>query len=220
MQDLKIPKMLHFIWLGSPMPEHMERNVTEWQRLNPDWNAYLWTDKNIPILRHSELYRRAKDLVPRDAVYQFQSDIIRLELLYDFGGFYADTDTRPLRPLRDALGGLEVFAAAEDRNWVGNTYLGATPGHPIFRDLLSGLAANVRRLKGKRPNHLSGPRYVTPIWRAHKGYVAPSHQWYPYSYTNVKNGTIPSDFDTNVMAVHEWFHTQTLLDNRRSRYSA
>ena len=219
-QDLKIPKMLHFVWLGRPMPEHMERNVTQWQQMNPDWRTYLWTQDNIPMLRHYELYRDATAYVPRDAVYQFRADIIRLELLYDLGGFYADTDTRPLRPLKDALGGLEEFAAMEDRNWVGNTYLGAVPGHPIFADLIAGLASNVQRLKGKRPNRLSGPRYLTPIWRSHKGYTAPSHQWYPYSYTHVKNGNIPSDFDTNVMAVHEWFHTQTLLDNRRSRYSA
>lgn len=214
-QDLKIPKMMHFVWLGSPMPEHMRSNVAEWRRLNPDWLAHVWTEKNIPILRHSDLYRRAQDLVPKDAVYQLQSDIIRLELLYDFGGFYADTDTRPLRPLREALEGHEVFAAAEDRNWVGNTYLGSTPGHPIFADLIRGLDANVRRLKGKRPNHLSGPRYLTPVWRAHGGYVAPSAQWYPYSYTHVKNGNIPTDYDPDVFSVHTWNHTKEVMEARR-----
>lgn len=215
-QDLKIPKRLHFVWLGKPMPKHLVRNVAEWRRLHPEWLTYLWTEKNIPALRHSDLYRNAKRLVPADAVEQFQADIIRYELLYDFGGFYADADTRPLRPIDSALGGLEVFAAAEDRNWVGNTYLGATPGHPLFADLIRGLDANVRRLKGKRPNHLSGPRYLTPIWRAHNGYVAPSAQWYPYSYTHVKNGNIPSDYDTNVYAVHEWHHTQRVMENRRA----
>lgn len=214
-QDLKIPRKLHFVWLGRPMPEHMERNVTAWQQMNPDWDAYLWTEKNIPILRHSELYRRAEEYVPRDAVYQFKADIIRLELLYDFGGFYADTDTYPLRPLGEALAGRDEFAAMEDHNWVGNTYLGAVPGHPIFAELISGLESNVRRLKGKRPNHLSGPRYLTPIWKAHQGYVAPSHQWYPYSYTHVRNNMIPSDFDTNVFAVHSWNHTREVMEARR-----
>jgi len=215
-QDQKIPKKLHFIWLGKPMPEHLQRNVMEWRRLHPDWLTYLWTEKNVPVPRHDRLYRRAKDYVPTDAVEQFQADILRYELLYDFGGFYADVDTRPLRPIGEALAGREVFAAAEDRNWVGNTYLGSVPGHPIFADLIGGLAANVRRLKGKRPNHLSGPRYLTPIWRAHGGYVAPTEQWYPYSYTHVKNGNVPSDYDTNVYAVHEWHHTQRVMENRRA----
>jgi mannosyltransferase OCH1-like enzyme len=212
-QELKIPKMLHFIWLGSPMPEHMERNVTEWQRLNPEWRAYLWTDQNIPVLRHSALYRRAKDLVPPDAVYQFQADIIRLELLYDFGGFYADTDTRPLKPIDSALYGHEVFAAMEDKNWVGNTVLGSVPGHPIFRDLVAGLASNVRQLRGKRPNHLSGPRYLTPIWKTHGGYTAPSHLFYPYSYRDVINGTIPDNLG-DAYIEHQWHHTRTLLKTR------
>lgn len=214
-EDPKIPKKLHFVWLGRPMPEHMQRNVTAWKEMNPDWTTYLWTEKNIAILRHTELYRRAKELVPPDAVYQFQSDIIRLELLFDFGGFYADTDTYPLRPLDEALAGREVFAAAEDRNWVGNTYLGAVPGHAVFRDLLSGLAGNVRRHPRKRPNHLSGPRYLTPIWRAHNAYVAPSRQWFPYSYTHVKNDAIPYDYDSDVFAVHEWNHTREIMERRR-----
>lgn len=216
MQDLKIPKMMHFVWLGRPMPESMERNVTDWQLMNPGWRAYLWTDRNVPILRHSALYRRAEDYVPRDAIYQFRADIIRLELLYDFGGFYADTDTRPLRPLDAALGGLEVFAAMEDRNWIGNTYLGSVPGHPIFHDLVSGLAASARRYKGRRPNQISGPRYLTPIWRAHGGYTAPSRQWYPYSYTDVKRNTLPDDYDSNVFAIHEWNHTREVMEARNA----
>lgn len=215
-QDLKIPKMLHFIWIGKPMPEHLEHNLKEWRRLHPEWLTYLWTEKNIPDLRHQELYRAAPKLVPQDAVEQFRADIIRYELLYDFGGFYADVDTRPLRNIESALVGLEVFAAAEDRNWVGNTYLGAIPGHPIFHDLISGLAFNVRRLRGKRPNHLSGPRYLTPIWRHHNGYVAPSDQWYPFSYTHVRNGNIPSDFNTDVYCVHQWHHTQRVMEARRA----
>lgn len=214
MED-KIPKRLHFVWLGKPMPDHLAENVAKWRELHPEWMTYLWNERNIPVLRHSDLYRRAKELVPPDAVYQFQADIIRYELLYDFGGFYADVDTRPLRPIDSALKGLEVFAAMEDRNWVGNTYLGAAPGHEIFADLIRGLAGNVKRLRGKRPNHLSGPRYLTPIWRSHNGYTAPSHQWYPYSYTHVKSGNTPSDFDTNVFAVHTWNHTQEVLENRR-----
>lgn len=216
MQDMIIPKSLHFIWLGKPMPDHLAANVKRWRELHPDWNTYLWNERNIPLLRHVDLYRRAKDLVPADAVAQFRSDIIRYEILFDFGGFYADVDTRPLRPLGEALAGREVFAAAEDRNWVGNTYLGATAGHPLFADLIRGLDSNVRRLKGKRPNHLTGPRYLTPIWRAHNGHVAPSHQWYPYSYTHVKNGNVPDKFASDVFAVHSWNHTREVLEARHA----
>lgn len=213
-QDTKIPKMLHFIWLGRPMPERMEHNVTEWQRMNPDWSAYLWSEKNIPELRHDEMYRRAENYVPRDAIFQFRADIIRLELLYEFGGFYADTDTYPLRPLGEALAGRDEFAAMEDRNWVGNTYLGATPRHGLIHELLKGLADSAHRRRGQRPSHISGPRYLTPIWKTWGGYTAPSELWYPYSYRDVKRNSLPDDYDSNVFAVHEWNHTREVMESR------
>jgi mannosyltransferase OCH1-like enzyme len=215
-QDLKIPKHMHFIWLGGPMPDHLIDNLIRWRIHHLDWQFFTWSEDNLKWLENHTLFNRASSLVPKDAVYQFQADVARYEILYKYGGFYADADTRPLRPIDQALEGLEVFAAAEDRNWVGNTYLGAVPGHPLFHDLISGLSANVRRLRGKRPNHLSGPRYLTPIWRAHGGYVAPSHQFYPYSYTHVKTGNIPVNFPEDVVAVHQWNHTQEVMEARRA----
>lgn len=216
-KDRVIPKALHFIWFGKPMPEHLASNIEEWKRLHPRWRCYLWTEKNLPLLRNASLFEQAEQLVPADAVEQFRADIVRYELLHDMGGFYADVDTRPLRPLDDVIGDHQVFAAMEDRNWVGNTYLGSVSGHPIFRDLIAELPANVQRLRGKRPNRLSGPQYLTPIWRRHQGYAAPSDQFYPYSYTHVKSGNVPTQFAFGVIAVHSWNHTRSVLEHRRAR---
>lgn len=217
MTTLRIPKKLHFIWVGSPMPDHLADNVYQWRKLHPDWQCHVWKERNLPELRNQDLFDKARELVPPDAVEQFRADLARYELLYDIGGFYADVDTRPMRSIEPALDGVDVFAANEDRNWVGNTYLGAVPGHRIFKDLVSGLAGNVRRLRGRRPNHLSGPRYLTPIWRTHGGYTAPTSQWFPYSYTNVKNGSVPETFGPDVYAVHQWHHTKRVMDARRTR---
>ena len=217
MDDMKIPARLHFIWVGSPMPQHLSENVDQWRAMHPDWQCHVWTEKNLPILRNRDLYKRAPELVPADAVGQFRADIARYELLFDFGGLYCDVDTIPLRPIDDALVGHEVFAAMEDRTYVGNTYLGSVPGHQIFRDLVAGLPANVKRMPGKRPNKLSGPQYLTPVWKRHGGYTAPSREWFPFSYTDVKNGTVPTDYAPEVRAVHQWYHTNTVLENRRAR---
>lgn len=216
-KDRFIPMALHFIWLGPPMPNHLIANVEEWKRLHPRWRTYLWTEDNLPLLRNVALFDDAPSLVPADAVGQFRADIVRYELLYTMGGFYADVDTRPLRPIDDVIGAHQEFAAMEDRNWVGNTYLGGVSGHPIFRDLVMGLPANVQRNRGKRPNHLSGPRYLTPVWQRHGGYTAPTAQFYPYSYNHVKTGTIPDTFPKDTVAVHQWHHTRSVLESRRAR---
>ncbi len=211
--DILNYRRLHFIWLGSPMPDHLRANIYEWERLHPSWQAHVWTEQNIPTLRNADLYHSARKLVPRDAVYQFQADIIRYELLYSFGGFYADVDARPIRSIEPALKNRTEFAAAEDHSWVGNTVLGCTPKHRIMFDLVSNLKANVAAKKGPRPNKLSGPQYLTPIWRKHNGHVDPTNLWYPYSYRDVINGTIPDNLG-NAYIEHQWHHTRSVLKAR------
>lgn len=217
--DLLIPRKLHFIWVGDPMPEHLADNCQVWTQLHPDWEVQLWTEREIDEigLQNRALYDQAEKIVPRDAVEQFRADIVRYEILALYGGFYADADTRPLRSIEPSLEGRTEFAAAEDRNWIGNTYLGAIPGHLIMQQLIALLPRNVHRYRGKRPNWLSGPRFLTPVWRQHGGYVAPTEQFYPYSYSHVKQGTVPNEFGTDVVAVHGWDHTRRVLEQRRER---
>jgi len=215
--DLRIPKRLHFIWLGSPMPSHLAANLREWERLNPGWDAVLWDEHSIPPLDNMDLFKAARDLVPADAVYQFQADLLRYEVLGMWGGFYADVDTRPLKPIAPELAGHDVFAAMEDRNWVGNTYIGSVAGHPLLAEIVASIPANVRRNRGKRPNVLTGPKFITPIWKRHRAYAAPTERFYPYSYSNVRNGTVPQTFGPEVTAIHSWNHTDTVMQNRRAQ---
>lgn len=217
MTDLHIPKIMHHIWIGDPMPSHLVDNIDAWANMHPDWDMKLWTEREIDEigLQNRALYDQAEKIVPRDAVEQFRADIVRYELLALFGGMYTDVDTRPLRNIEPALAGHHEFAAHEDRTWVGNTYLAAVPGHPIMHALIAGMPANVHRFRGKRPNKLSGPQYLTPVWNRHHGHVAPRDQWYPFSYIDVKRGTVPETFGPEVMAIHSWDHTRRVLAARQ-----
>ena len=218
MQDIMTAnRALHFIWFGKPMPDHLRQNIVAWGLMHPDWKMNLWTESNLPKLRNQDLFDNAEALVPGDAVNQFRADLARYELLYDMGGFYADVDTQPLKRIDAELEGHEVFAAMEDRNYVGNTYLGSVPGHLIMREIIGAIPGNVRRNQCKRPNVLTGPKFLTPIWKRRGGYTARSERWYPYSYMHLKSGTVPDTFSDDVVAVHQWFHTSTALENRRAR---
>lgn len=215
---MDIPKIMHHIWIGSPMPLHLQANCLEWlDILGPHgWDFKLWTEHEIDelTLQNRALYDRAESIVPRDAVEQFRADIARYEILYAFGGMYTDVDTVPLKNVEPALEGHREFAAHEDRTWVGNTYLAAVPEHPIMRTLIDGLPANVHRFRGKRPNKMSGPQYLTPVWNRHHGHIAPRAQWFPYSYIDVKRGSVPTEFGPDVYAVHGWDHTRRVLASR------
>jgi mannosyltransferase OCH1-like enzyme len=211
-----IPKIIHAIWVGSGLPERYARNLRRWQVLHPDWILHIWFDKDLNWLENQNLYGAAPSIVASDAIGQFRSDVARYEVLRKYGGLYVDCDTYPLRPVDSALNGLSDFAAAEDEQWVGNTYLACTPGHPAMTELVDGLRHNVKAFRHhtRRASPLSGPRYLTPIWRRHQCYVAPTHQWFPVSYHDAKAGRSREEFDADVYAVHEWNHVRSLVERR------
>lgn len=211
---MSIPKVIHQIWVGGSMPERYAAYRATWARHHPDWEHRFWSDDDLGWIPHRDLYDRADELVPGDAVGQFRADIARYAILAKHGGFYADVDTEALRPVDAALVGHDAFAAAEDDRWVGNTYLAAAPNHPVTFDLVDRLAASVQRHRGWRPNRMTGPHYLTPIWRRRRCHVAPRHLWFPYSYRDVYNDRVPGDYG-NAYAVHHWGHARDLVAARR-----
>jgi mannosyltransferase OCH1-like enzyme len=211
-----IPKTIHQVWVppGGKLSDRILIAIESWWThhvIMGGWTYRLWTDADLDWLRHRDLYDQAPNLVPADAVGQLRADIARYEILERHGGLYVDIDTVALQPVDGALEGHDTFAAREDPSWIGNTYLGCTAGHPVMKELVANLRANINLTNGRtRPNRLTGPRYLTPIWQSHNGYVAPREQWFPYSYTDVKNGTVPTRFDEDVYATHLWNHTREL----------
>jgi inositol phosphorylceramide mannosyltransferase catalytic subunit len=91
-----VPKKIHQIWLGSRLPKKYTAYQKSWQHCNPDFEYKLWSEKDIlKIGLHNEKqYVLSKN-------YGVKSDIARYEILYRFGGIYADTDFECLKPFDD-----------------------------------------------------------------------------------------------------------------------
>jgi mannosyltransferase OCH1-like enzyme len=193
-----IPHVVHHIWLGDPMPVHLERYIETWEEHHPDWDHRLWT--HFEGLRNQNLYDRAGEITPH--VGQFRADIARYEILYEHGGVYVDCDFECLRPLDNLISGIGCFAAweLEDR-WVNNAILGATPGHPLFDDLIRALPASVSRNAGRRPNRMTGPQFLTPIWRRWHATTFPSAWFYPYPWSELDR---QGEQFPDAYAVHHW----------------
>lgn len=211
-----IPKKLHFIWVGKPMPKHLYENIYRWQDMHPDWSYTLWDDDDLDWLENRPYFDLAERYVPADAVGQFRADLARYEILHRFGGFYADVDTYPLKPIDKALNGRREFAAREDAAWIGNTYLGSVPGHEVFADAIKSLPNSIDCNKGARPCISTGPQFLTPIWLQYKCYAAPTHDWFPYGYMDVRAGRklcVKGD----PYAVHTWQHSKDLKEKRERR---
>lgn len=198
-----IPRTFHRLWVGPPMPAHLEQYGETWKQHHPGWQHILWTEETLPPLRNQRLYDNAEKIAPNN-VGQFRADVARYELLLTHGGVWIDADMQCLQPIDDLIAGVDCFAGWEtEARWVNNAILGCTPGHPFLDSLVRGLGANVRRKAGARPNILSGPQYLTPVYRRHARQVTvfPQRTFYPYLWNELDRG---GDQFPHSHAVHHW----------------
>jgi len=141
----KIPKIVHQIWLGSPLPERFKSYTESWRIHHPDWEYKLWNDADIAALHleNEQEYNKAIN-------YAERSDIARYEILYRFGGLYVDTDCQCIQPLDmlhhyyDFYSGLELPAMALFLQPIimPNALIACAPGHIIMRTCMDRIKQN------------------------------------------------------------------------------
>lgn len=131
-EERKIPKIFHQIWLGSKFPEKYQSYRQSFIEKHPDWTFILWTEKEIALL---ELEK--KELYDLSTNYGEKSDIARYEILYQFGGIYIDCDLKCLQPL-DIFSEKTNFFAGVSHDYFGsplinNAIIGSSPHHPVLK---------------------------------------------------------------------------------------
>lgn len=162
---LRIPKKIHQIWLGSPVPERYARLQKTFRDNHPDWEYIVWTDADIEKLNleNATAYNASTN-------YGEKSDIARYEILYRFGGLYADFDVEclhsfdELHHLCDFYAGLSPLS---DTVLLENCIIGCAPGHPIMKHCITSLVKQessgylVDITKGTGPGHLTKSFFAT-----------------------------------------------------------
>lgn len=90
-----IPKVIYNIWLGrQPIPENRRKYIDTWKKINPDYKVVTITEDDFDInkcmyIKSALKYKK----------WAFASDMLRLIVLYENGGFYLDTNNELLKPL-------------------------------------------------------------------------------------------------------------------------
>jgi len=127
-----IPKVIHYCWFGkNEIPEELKKYMESWKKYCPDYEIKRWDENNYNIEKYmysSDAYKHGK--------FGFVPDIVRLDLLYSFGGIYLDTDVELIKPL-DNLLFLNGFVGTEKWGIVNvGGGSGAVPGHPMIGEML------------------------------------------------------------------------------------
>jgi inositol phosphorylceramide mannosyltransferase catalytic subunit len=200
-QSLLIPQVFHRIWLGGNMPAEFVRYGESFARLHPGWEMRLWTEQNLPKLRNQAAFDAASHPAQK-------ADILRYELLLEYGGVYLDTDFECLKPLDELLKGVRIFSASEDTQWVSIGIMGAVPNHPLFQAVVAELPRALLARPSAPINEQTGPLFFTRVVTARKLkgldadlVIYPPQLFYPYRIgeEHLKKAGFPQAF-----AVHHW----------------
>lgn len=150
-----IPKIIHQIWLGKrPIPTQIQSYMQSWKTYHPDWKFILWTEDNLIPLQNQELYNQVIDL-------RQKADIVRYEVLYQYGGIYVDIDMECFKNIEPLLQGVEFFLGTEDDLYLSNELMAVTKKHELIKELLDGLNHSLSNDENKSIDEQTGPIFMT-----------------------------------------------------------
>ena len=129
----KIPKIIHYCWVGgNPKPQSVLYCIESWKRCCPDYEIREWNETNYDFTKN-EYMRQAYEAKK----WGFVPDYARLDIVYEHGGIYLDTDVEMVRSF-DELLEHESFFGFEDTG-DGEFFVncghgfGAVAGHEAIR---------------------------------------------------------------------------------------
>ncbi len=222
----RIPRIVHQIWLGSAVPPKYYDWMRTWMAWR-GWEYKLWTDSDVKelTLHNQELYDQATN-------YGEKSDILRLELLLQYGGIYADTDFECIRPeIFDELHRYFDFYIGFEpltHGTIGGTYkicnalIGSSPSHPLIKQMVTHLADNRVAHSHQTAVEQTGPDYLSKTILAYeqaqlqktrreyryRNMYLPCTFFYPFSEPEVRTAAsreaLLAHITPETAAVHYW----------------
>lgn len=216
-----IPAIIHYFWDG---PQLNNEYIKGWAKLCPGYKIVHWNFQNIPV----KTFPKLQELVDKKK-YSIISDFIRHWALYNYGGFYFDTDIELIRSL-EPLRSLQSFTCIEGPPAFANSAAcGSVPMHwfqqkafttIIEFDFYKLFARILEGFENKPPEIVVGPWLVSKLLKEIKGSPIdlsdmedikhypdygftslPKRYFYPYNY----NEKLSSECITpDTYGIHYW----------------
>ena len=182
-----IPKIIHQIWIGKkPAPTKL---MDTWKDKNPDFTYIRWNEEEI---KNRKLPLSCLNRINEIEEINGKADIIRWEILYEYGGVFLDADSICIEPIDNILMSKKCFAGWENEEarpgLIATGTMGFPPKHPLVKNAIEWTKANeVTYAKtGKMAWHNVGPGLLTRLYdtKQHQDlYIFPSYTFLPYHFT-------------------------------------
>lgn len=133
METTKIPKVIHYIWLGTREIDNVSKKCMEtWGKYLPDYKVVKWGDDECKDIIAGNRYA-SQALAAKK--YAFVSDYIRVYVLYHYGGVYMDTDVQIFKNI-DCFLNNDAFTCFENPTMIPTALMASSKGNSWMKMLL------------------------------------------------------------------------------------
>lgn len=198
---MAIPKIIHYCWVGNkPKPESVIYCISTWKKYCPDYEIIEWNESNYDFSKNfymKEAYEAGK--------WGFVPDYARLDIVYQYGGIYLDTDVELLKSFDNLLDqeGFMGFENTGDGEWFVNCGhgFGAEPHNEIIkkcRDLYDNMS--FKNADGTL-NMIASPHFTTETLRYYGLKQINEDQNLPHMMVYASDVLCPKTFRTGKLKV-------------------
>ncbi len=215
-----IPKHIHQIWIGGPLPEVFKKYIDTWKQMHPDWGYTLWTDENVHELfpLHNQSYYDESEGMG------VKSDLLKWEIIYRFGGVYVDVDYECLQPLDELHHLYDFYTAYQPLDaffvQLGAALYAAHPEHLILKHCIETIQDDWHHKgapKKSGPCHFSKSFMAVAGENGSRDIAFPSFYFYPLGSKErvlrrsqwVREGAY---------AIHHWAMSWMPINTRRQEF--
>ncbi|MBZ0312896.1 hypothetical protein K7185_10460 [Clostridium butyricum] len=164
--NMLIPKKIHYMWFGTKkLPYNLQKCVDSWKKFCPDYEIIRWNESNYDILKceyTSQAYERK--------AWGFIPDYARLDILYEHGGIYMDTDVELIKNLDEMLY-QKAFCSIEKWNVINfGGCSGSIPGNSGIEKILN-IRKNIKFVNEDGSLNTMASGYYDTLPFINEGYI-------------------------------------------------
>ena len=158
-EKMKIPKTIHYCWFGGgSIPTEYLGYIESWRKYCPDYEIVRWDESNYDYKKNAYMHEAYKN-----KKWAFVSDYARLDIIYQNGGVYFDTDVELIRNIDELLCD-DAFCSFENKYYVSNgSGFGAVAEFPLIHQMMSTYEKIGFYNKDGSLNLIAAPHYQTEL---------------------------------------------------------
>lgn len=194
-----IPKTIHYCWFGrNLLPPLAEKCIASWKKYCPDYEIIRWDEDNYDISAAPLYVRQAFEL----GKWAFITDYVRLQVVYENGGVYLDTDVELRKPLDKLLSNEAFFGLESGKNVATGLGFGAVKGAWILDEIMDDYRSIPLILQDGSIDNTPCPTRDTAIFLRH-GLVLEDREQLLEGTVRIYPGEVlcPIDYDTGKLKV-------------------